>query len=381
MPGHLYVHVPFCRSKCSYCDFFSLSDASDAAASRWLADVRAEVRAWASLGMHGALESVYVGGGTPSLLAEKVATLLAGVSADLALASGAEVTVEANPDSLDEQALTMMRTAGATRVSVGVQSFDDTVLGMLGRRHDARQAVEACERVRGAGLALSIDLICGVPGQSLTSWAETIATALATGARHVSVYPLSLEEGTPLAVAIDGGIVDPPDPDVAADMMVLAEESLARAGLARYEVANYAVPGAESRHNLAYWSGVSYLALGPAAHGMLDAEQARHTGLIGYDAFPDAARVRWSNAPDLGWRALPREVEVLTADEVAREDVMLGLRLVNGVAERDIRAAGVTNIMLDLAADGLVVQVSDRWRTTTRGWLLGNEVFERVLCG
>ncbi|MDI6901385.1 MAG: radical SAM family heme chaperone HemW [Anaerosomatales bacterium] len=381
LPAHLYVHVPFCRSKCSYCDFFSLSDAAEAATSRWVAEVLAEARWWGARGMRGALETVYVGGGTPSLVAEKVAAVLAGVSAEFAIAPGAEVTVEANPDSLDAKSLASLRAAGVTRVSVGVQSFDDTVLGMLGRRHDSRRAAQACADVREAGLALSVDLICGVPGQSLTSWAETIATAVATGARHVSVYPLALEEGTPLAVAVDGGIVEPPDPDTAADMMVLAEESLARAGLARYEVANYAVPGAESRHNLAYWSGVPYLALGPAAHGMLDVAQARVAGLIGNDDYPDAARVRWSNAADLEWRTLPREVEVLTREEVAREDVMLGLRLVHGVAEEDVRAAELEEVMAELGAEGLVVRASGRWRTTARGWLLGNEVFERVWCG
>ncbi|MDP2181422.1 MAG: radical SAM family heme chaperone HemW [Actinomycetota bacterium] len=387
LPSHVYLHVPFCRSKCSYCDFYSVSDPARADVDAVLLGLETEVHRWVQSGLPGVLETVYVGGGTPTFAMPHLRDVLGNLVDEIPLRAGAEITVEANPDSLDSSVARALRGVGVTRISVGVQSFDDHSLRVLGRAHDVQQAQEACETVLDAGLDLSIDLMCGVPGQSVSSWVETLDRAVRTGARHISVYPLTLEEGTPLAVACDSGLLDEPDPDMAAEMMVLAEEALALAGIERYEVANYAVPGHESAHNLAYWTGHSYLGVGPAAHGMLDAATARAVGLVAGPQLPvGTSRVRYAYAADFeAWllQRDPPEIETLSEDEARREDVMLGLRLVRGVPASAIHGARLDSVVESLASQDLLEAVDDqrderRWRTTRRGWLLGNEVFRRV---
>ena len=390
MPAHLYVHVPFCASKCGYCDFGSVAGAREDVVQNVFAGIRTQLARWSETGLLGVLDTIYVGGGTPSLYPNDVAYLLAFIAEKFVVHGDAEITVEANPDSLSPAAASAFARAGATRVSVGVQSFDDHVLRVLGRRHDVLAARAACATVVDAGLDLSIDLICGVPGQSMTSWSDTLESAWESGARHVSVYPLSIEDGTDLQVAISAGLLGTPDPDEAASMMLLAESTFGYHGLARYEVASYATDSRhESRHNTAYWSGRPYIGVGPGSHGMLDAATARAAGFAeAEDAAP--ARIRYANSVNIEqWlHGAGGTVEPLTAEEVVREDVMLGMRLVRGVSSRQVAEAGLTGVLESLAADGLVELASDvtskpgpNWRTTQRGWLLGNQVFSRVWTG
>jgi oxygen-independent coproporphyrinogen-3 oxidase len=266
-------------------------------------------------------------------------------------------------------------------VSLGVQSLDDAELSMLGRAHDASRALEAAAEVLHARLDLSLDLMCGLPGQSASSWRTTLTRAIETGANHVSVYPLSIEENTPLGASVRAGGVPEPDPDRAADMLEDAAGMLGQAGLARYEVANYARPGHESRHNSAYWTGRAYLGVGPGAHGMLDADTARSAGVL----VPEGTtRVRYAVTEDLetGLVLMPKiTLDVLAEAEAAREDVMLGLRLTRGVLEELVGRAGLHDVMTSLEQDGLVARTPGGWATTDRGWLLGNEVFGRVWAG
>jgi coproporphyrinogen III oxidase-like Fe-S oxidoreductase len=236
-----------------------------------------------------------------------------------------------------------------------------------------------------SGLRFSVDVMCGIPGQTLESWRETLDGAVATGAGHVSAYPLSVEEGTPLYVRVRKGDLPAPDPDAAADMMLLAEDVLGCAGIARYEVASYARPGEESRHNTRYWTGGAYVGVGPSAASMLPAEDfARIAATEGWETPPaDGARARFTRSPNVEAYVYepvgpPADVEYLTTEETRREDVMLGLRLTRGVTAGQVEEAGLTAVLEGLAADGLVESVEDRWRTTRRGWLLGNEVFGRV---
>lgn len=385
LPAHLYVHVPLCRTKCAYCDFYSLPLSSATEGTAAVANaLAAQALAWLHRGVAPQpLRSVYIGGGTPSVLGTDLAGLVMALTSSFPLEPDAEVTIEANPESLDGRLVELLARAGVTRVSLGVQSLDDMVLGFLERPHDAAAAHAAARAVRDVGLALSVDLICGIPGQTAQSWIDTVSGAIDLGPEHVSVYPLSIEAGTPLAAAVAIGDVQEPDPDVAADMMLLAQHVLGQAGLARYEVANYARRGAESRHNTAYWTGMSYLGVGPGAHGMLDAGTAAAVGFVSAHA-PGVARLRYAVACDLGvgLTPMPRvDTESLSAKEAAREDVMLGLRLVRGVREKDVEAAGVAPVIERLAERGLVELVDRRWRTTERGWLLGNEVFGAVWNG
>lgn len=384
LPAHFYFHVPFCRSKCAYCDFCSTEGADPALVGAVFRGMEAEVRRWGFSALPGLVETVYVGGGTPSLFPEMVAHLLGHVALTVDVREGAEITVEANPDSVTAAGIEALVDAGANRISVGVQAFDDAVLRTLGRMHDARQAREALTLVRDSGAALAVDLMCGIPGQGPASWAESLEEALDADPAHVSVYPLSVEEGTPLAQMIADGVVPEPDPDCAAEMLLVAEDRLARAGLIRYEIANYALPGHESRHNTAYWTGASYVGIGPGAHGMLQPDVARITGVLGGEAScADVARVRYANAGDATeWlRGEQGPLECLSAEEAAREDVMLGTRMVRGVDARQVHSAGLETVAESLAVDGLLELERGHWKTTQRGWLLGNEVFGRLWAG
>jgi oxygen-independent coproporphyrinogen-3 oxidase len=385
LPSHVYLHVPFCRSKCAYCDFASIEAPSSRLTIAVFRALEAEVRRWGTASLPGVVETVYVGGGTPSLYADQVARLLRRVSAELPLRDGAEVTIEANPDSVDETSLSRIADAGANRISLGVQTLNDSELQLLGRVHSAWQAREALRIAQGLFPQVSADLICGVPGQTLDSWVTTVHEIAQSGVSHVSVYPLSVEEGTEMEALVAEGRVREPDPDVAADMMLAAEGIFERAGLLRYEVANYARPGSESLHNVGYWTGHQYAGIGPGAHSMYTAATARHIGILAPDdPLALGSRVRtwgakspeeWLAGAGFGW-------EALSADEVGREDVMLGMRLARGVTAGDVERAGLSEVFEGLLADGFVVREGTgramRWRTTVQGWLLGNEVFGRV---
>lgn len=383
LPSHLYVHVPFCESKCAYCDFASVADADEETVELVFRGIRTQLRHWDRAAVDGVFETVYFGGGTPTLYPAKVASFLDYVREHFVVHAGAEVTVEGNPDSIDEATVEWLALSGVTRMSVGVQSLDDSDLRMLGRRHDAAAAQAACRAVTDAGLALSLDLMCGVPGQTRSSWAETLEKAVATGAGHLSVYPLTIEPGTPMEVAIGTGLLKDVDPDDAAESMVLAHNALERHGFERYETANYARRSdLRSRHNTAYWTGRAYIGVGPAAHGMLDSPTARAVKLYG-DLGPEVARVRYGNAPSIEDWFLGRgdSLELLGTAEALREDAMLGLRLTEGITEELAEKAGVVAVLEELSASGLVEHVAKRWRTTRSGWLLGNEVFGRVWSG
>lgn len=372
----LYVHVPYCASKCDYCDFEShaIDPSARDVFTVYRTSTMREVRGREVQGLLTRVPTIYVGGGTPTLLGDELPALVRDLRSLAGVPAEAEVSVEANPDSLDERLATALLDAGVTRVSLGVQSLDDEVLRRLGRRHDAAAALRAASVLARSGLRFSLDLICGVPGQSTASWESTVARAVETGAGHVSVYPLSVEDGTPLGARIEAGLAPDTDADAAAEQMTDAAGILAEAGLARYEVASYARPGEECRHNIRYWTGGAHLGIGPSAASMLP---VRLAALAGLTAPEGGARVRFASVGEPEW---------LTREEALREDAMLGLRLARGIDAGLAAAAGVEGVLADLAADGLVELAEPhgetaRWRPTERGWLLGNEVFGRVWAG
>jgi putative oxygen-independent coproporphyrinogen III oxidase len=391
-PVSLYVHVPFCVSKCAYCDFYSQAG-GEGKYSAFVDAALFEAGHWSHYDLLDDVPTLYIGGGTPTVLGDDLVRLLRGLTETVRLRPGAEVTVETNPETTEAVLIAALMEAGANRFSLGVQSFDDEVLRTLGRCHDAERAREATRVLRDSGTPFSIDLICGVPGQSDASWDATLEEAVSCGARHMSVYPLTLEEGTPLEVAVRAGKVPAPDPDEAADMMLAAEVALAAAGMPRYEVASYAQPGHEARHNLVYWTGGSYLGVGPHAASMLAFGQYRRAAEGEGWALPPAdapapARARFTREASLDDYlrtplAAPGAVEFLTRDEVAREDAMLGLRTTSGIPQVEAESAGVSGVLADLAKKGLVRAIKGpggeaRWRTTEQGWLLGNTVFGAV---
>lgn len=361
--GALYIHIPFCKKRCSYCDFSTEAHARDDAAVRtYVERLVVELFRASRAGELSQVETVYIGGGTPTHLGlSNLSSLLYALSLSMNLSPDrCEVTMEANPESLTDRIVCDAWAMGVNRLSIGVQSFDDEVLALLGRAHDAEAARCAIGAARLRFDNVSCDLMCGIPGQGEESLRRSVEAAIEAGVAHVSVYPLSVEEGTPLARAIEAGEVPDPDGDTQADHMRAAEELLVAAGFHRYEVASYAKPGFECRHNRAYWTGVPYLGLGTSAVSMLQNEGER-------------IRVR-DGAVE----------ERISAREALVEDVMLGMRMSRGPSEALVsRAIGAFPHLRDelesLAAQGYVERADGRWRPTDAGWLCGNDLYGRIL--
>lgn len=390
----LYLHIPFCRSKCRYCDFDSRAIHPcelEERMARYLERLVARLDAFGQVGALAGIETVYIGGGTPTLLGEGLPELVRRVRRWCA---PTELTCEANPESLSSELAASLADAGATRISLGVQSLRDAELAAIGRIHSAKEALRALACIREAGLTCSCDLMCGLPGQTLESWEETLAGVLAAGPDHVSVYPLAVEEGTPLAHDIAAGALDEPDEDLQAACMERSRAVLSEAGFAPYEVASYARPGRACAHNIAYWTGASYLGIGRSAAGMLSAGEYRGLAHLfaGMEPDPHAARVRMRQLDDEGTRF---ELESLSAREVEAEDLMLGARMTCGIsAERLQRAArAIPAEELMRACERAVSLGLARWEgpepgdkgtyaprsrlvPTRTGWLEGNVLFE-----
>ncbi len=264
-PRHLYVHVPFCARRCTYCDF-AIAVRRVVPVDEYLDSIRRELDIRSST--QQSLDSVYLGGGTPSRLgAEGVARLIAIVRERFEVTSETEVTIEANPDDVDSEQASAWRRAGINRVSLGIQSFDDRVLAWMHRVHDSRQALDAFHTLRGAGFDnISLDLIFALPRSLDRSWTADLHRALDLKPEHISLYGLTIEHSTPLARWTDRGSIIPADEEMYSADFLLADQQLTSAGYEHYEVSNFARPGRMSRHNSAYWSGSPYLGIGPSAH-------------------------------------------------------------------------------------------------------------------
>lgn len=399
----LYAHVPFCAQKCRYCDFDSRSFAPcdlSAALDVYFEQLFARLDAFGKAGGLDQIRTVYVGGGTPSLAGERLVELARRIRAWCA---PVEFTCEANPESLTAELAAALAKVGVTRVSLGVQTLDNIELTAIGRIHDADRALAAIATVKNAGLDVSCDLMCGLPGQTTASWKRTLDGVLAAAPHHVSVYPLTLEEGTPLycMACRDESLV--PDEDFQAACMDVARELLGAASYHPYEVASYALDGHECAHNIAYWTGRGYLGLGRSAAGMLDAEDFdRLAGLFpGVSSRGDSYRVRLVQRND---DATAFEAEYLSQREAAAEDLMLACRMTRGVASDllvraacviptgELTAACDRALELGLAtwvpetlgvregpftsADVLAGHVRARLAPTHLGWLDGNVLFE-----
>jgi putative oxygen-independent coproporphyrinogen III oxidase len=320
----LYIHWPFCVSKCPYCDFNShVADTVDDAA--WQRSLLAELDHYGIKTKGRRLDSVFFGGGTPSLMPPAiVAALLDKLSDYWSVPTDLEVTLEANPSSIEAQKFADFRAAGVNRVSVGIQSFDDAALKFLGRVHSAAEALKAITVAERSFDRVSFDLIYALPGQSRDAWASELAQALARGTGHLSLYQLTIEKGTPFYADHRRGFFALPEEDLAADLYELTGEMMLKAGFGAYEVSNYARSGQESRHNLVYWRGGDYIGVGPGAHGRLTL---------------DAARLRTEQVPaPAGWLQAvaqdghaTRVYERVAPMEQAEEYLMMGLRLAEGI--------------------------------------------------
>ena len=317
MADSLYIHVPFCRAKCAYCDFYSLR-MDDGLALRYVDALRAEAGQRAS----GAFGTVFIGGGTPSVLPPgSIGSVLECVGEHAHIADNAEVSVEANPESMPGSLVEELLEAGVTRLSVGVQSLVDEELITLERSHNSIQAIEALQGLSGSGLDISIDLMYSIPGQTLQSWDRTLGAATGLNPSHISAYELTLEQGTPMYEKADRGKLQVIREEESLAMYHEARKALSGSGYEHYEVSNYALPGKRSRHNMSYWRRREYTGLGPGAVSYKDGKRTRN--------HPDV--VRYCEALEHG--ALPPfEQEVLSSDDASREFLMLGLRTSDGVS-------------------------------------------------
>ena len=307
----LYLHLPFCVKRCAYCDFATAAVPADSPEiDAYVEDLCLQIRRKAKEGELGAVETVYLGGGTPSHVGvARLSMLLYTLSLSMHLTPEVECTMEANPESLTTPMVRDIWALGVNRLSIGVQSFDDEVLRILGRAHDAEAARAAVRAAQERFENVSVDLMCGIPGQSAESFAESVREAVALGANHVSVYPLTIEPHTPFDAAVLAGELEEPDDDVEAAHMQIAARVLDSEGFERYEVASYARPGFECRHNTAYWTGKPYLGLGRSAATMTQNAERR-------------MRVQDGQVTD-----------DLDARQMAAEDLMLGMRMTAGVSD------------------------------------------------
>lgn len=368
----LYIHIPFCQRKCNYCDFPSYPAAAynvDA----YLQALELEMCRYKPETQDLAVSTLFIGGGTPSILTEsQLTTLFQGISKNFRLAEDAEVTMEANPGSVDFSKLKLLRQLGVNRLSLGVQSLDPKLLKRLGRIHTPVQAVEAYELAREAGFSnINLDLMNGLPGQAVSTWEYTLKTAVNLKPEHISVYGLSVEEGTLFGDEWAAGILSLPEEELCVQMTAFTHELLKSCGYHHYEISNYAMPGKECRHNQIYWHNLPYLGFGAGAASYWQRE--RRTNTADVDVYIEQVTKGLSPVTE-------REQQDLAQDMA--ETMFLGLRMLKGVERqgfarrfgREIDSVYGQQIK-DLVRRGLLVDEGGFLHLTSKGIFLANEVF------
>ena len=370
----IYIHIPFCRSKCDYCDFYSLAGRDDRM-DQYQKALLSHIKETAPLAQDFPVDTIYIGGGTPSYYGAKRLKELLGVIRKLyKVEKDAEVTVECNPDSVDVKSLKILRKAGVNRLSMGMQSANACELERIHRIHTPQQVNEAATAARKAGFTnLSLDLIYGLPGQTMDSWKATVEHALSLIPQHLSCYGLKVEEGTPLAARVAQGEVLPDD-DQQADLYLWTVGRLERACYPQYEISNFAKPGFASRHNLRYWLTQPYIGFGPGAHS--DFGGRRYSFVRDLDAYIQGV---------LQGGDIIDESEIIPKRERCGEYLMLRLRTVQGINEQEYRStyfmdfAPLQARLEQFRAQGWAEQTDGRWHFTPKGFLLSNQLIGDLL--
>jgi putative oxygen-independent coproporphyrinogen III oxidase len=380
-PGFgIYVHWPFCQSKCPYCDFNShVRETIDESA--WADALVAETAHMATLAPDRTVASIFFGGGTPSLMAPAtVGAALDAIAAHWRVAADVEITLEANPGSVEAGRFKGYRTAGVNRVSLGVQALDDISLKALGRRHDAAEARAAIALARATFDRMSFDLIYARMGQTPAAWRKELGEALEVGTDHLSLYQLTIEPGTQFHTLARRGALDLPDEDSQAAMYEATQSLTGAAGLPAYEVSNHARPGHESRHNITYWRSGEWIGIGPGAHGRLNESDGTSISR------------RQEKAPETWLNAVARDghatagTETITGSDRLTEVLMMGLRLRDGLSHTDLQRAAGSNwdeavnpaTLAMLVESGLLVRDATGVRATEQGRQVLNGVLDRL---
>ena len=373
-PLGIYVHVPFCRSRCQYCDFYSTTNKDDKFHDGYLNAICQHIKEAGTLAPNHYVDTIYFGGGTPSFFgAEGLATILTAVRRNFDVAGDAEITFEANPDSVQDQMLRRLRAEGFNRVSLGIQCDDEEILKKLGRPHDYAQAVSAFHRIRKAGFDnISVDLMFGLPGQTLNTWLQTLENVLTLKPDHISCYGLKVEEGTPLYDVKD--YVNLADDDTQADMYLQAVELLKQQGYRQYEISNFARKSKVSKHNMKYWTGGEYIGFGPSASS--DFAGKRYTAV---HSLPKYITGIQKNGQVI------EEIEEVPIRERAGEYVMLRLRTSGGINREEYERQyllpfdPLEQILLQAQDRGLARFTNDRWRLTPEGFMVSNSIISDLL--
>ncbi len=374
-PLGLYIHVPFCRSKCQYCDFYSLATKDDKIIDGYLDAVCDHIKEAGELAPGYKVDSIYFGGGTPSFFgADGMAVILTTIRRNFDVDNNAEITFEANPDSVSDRLLSRLRAEGFNRVSLGIQSDDEEMLKKLGRPHTYAQAVTAYHRIRKAGFRnVSIDLMYGLPGQDLYDWQGTLDNVLRLLPEHVSCYALKVEEGTPFAAMKEA--LNLPDEDTVADMYLAAVETLRGRGFRQYEISNFCRKGLTSKHNMKYWTGGEYLGFGPGASS--DFAGKRFTLKRDLQAYITGIR-------DGG--NIMEEMEEIPMRERAGEYLMLRLRTTLGIDAQEYEKlfllpfAPLEDVLEQRRRTFHATQNdSGRWVLTPKGYLVSNDIITDLL--
>ena len=374
-PLGIYIHVPFCRSKCQYCDFYSVTDKDDKLSDSYREAICAHIQEAGPLAPNYLVDTVYFGGGTPTFFgADGMAAILNTIRKSFRVASTAEITFEANPDSVTDRLLRRLHSEGFNRVSLGIQCDNDSILKQIGRPHTYAQAVEAVKRIRKARFKnLSVDLMYGLPGQRLQDWEKTLANVLKLQPEHISCYGLKVEEGTPLYDYKD--FCNLADDDTQADMYLSAVEILRQHGYRQYEISNFCKKGNVSRHNLKYWNGGEYLGFGPNASS--DFGGSRFTIIRDLPGYIKGIKT--------GGQVL-QEIQKIAPRERAGEYIMMGLRTVTGIDPKEYERryvmpfAPLEKVLLQCKERGLAEKTYDgNWHLTPNGFLLSNSIISDLL--
>ena len=370
----LYIHIPFCKSKCDYCDFYSLPE-REARMDAYQKALLAHLKETAPQAKGYLVDTVYFGGGTPSFYGEKrLRELLSAVKKRFEVAGNAEISLEANPDSVDKKSMVRLRRAGVNRVSLGMQSAHDDELEALHRAHTWQQTRQAVAAIREAKVKnLTLDLIYGLPGQDMARWQDSVEQAIALQPEHLSCYGLKVEEGTPLCGRVQRGEVLPTD-DEQADMYLWGVERLEAAGYHQYEISNFAQTGFQSRHNLKYWLTRPYLGFGPGAHS--DFGGRRFSFVRDLDAYIDGV---------LNGGPIIDEDDLIPKRERSGEYLMLRLRTTWGIEEWEYRREYFMNFdpieqkLAEYEHRGWAARDGQRWRLTPQGFLVSNQLIGELL--
>lgn len=387
----LYLHVPFCQTKCPYCDFNTYAGIEDQIPA-YLRALKRELEGWGELLSHPPVRTIFFGGGTPSYLpVGGISEIQSTIRASFGIVDAAEITMECNPGDVSLENAKAWLGSGTNHISMGVQSFDDGLLKLLGRRHTAIEAKQAFSTLRRAGFRnLSIDLIYGLPYQTVEQWSDTLDETIALDAEHISLYGLQIEQRTPLAVDVEAGKYPVPDDDLAADMYEEAQRRLGSNGFEQYEISNWAKQGQKSQHNLLYWLNEPYLGVGPGAHSWIDGQRfanlkspRRYVDIVNDDYEATGSNPVASMQTPVG--PVEQVEETTPAVDIA-ETMMMGMRLNGGVAHKRFEKRFGRQIndvfpqeLKRLLKLGLIKVTDDAVLLSERGRLLGNEVFAEFI--